>query len=134
MSATSDTTVNINTILTFLESIKQENSDDLVNSRGINKINTMIESMDSDLLKKEIKEKITIVDYENALANVYEKIATKSSASNKIEDCISDLQASVPIRYLRVGRAYKYDRFFSIILYRIKFYSFWNSPTLSCLY
>ena len=83
MSATSDTTVNINTILTFLESIKQENSDDLVNSRGINKINTMIESIDSDLLKKEIKEKITIVDYENALANVYEKITTKSSASNK---------------------------------------------------
>ena len=44
-----------------------------------------------------------------------EVILADSSSANESEDHILDLQLSVPIRYLRVGRAYKFDRF----LYRL---------------
>jgi len=81
MTANIDTT-NINTILTFLENVLYDDSDYLV-TKEINKIIKVIESTDSDLLKLEVKEKLELTDYENALANVYEKLATKSSAANK---------------------------------------------------
>ena len=44
-----------------------------------------------------------------------EIILADSSSSSQIEHNITDLELSVPIRYLRVGRAYKYDR----LLYRL---------------
>ena len=40
-----------------------------------------------------------------------EIILADSSSSNIIENNIQDIQQSIPIKYLRVGRAYKYDRF-----------------------
>ena len=40
-----------------------------------------------------------------------EIILADSSSSNEIEDNVRDIELSVPIKYLRVGRAYKYDRF-----------------------
>ena len=110
MSANIDTS-NINIIVTFLENIKHDDSDYLVNVVEIKKINKLIESTDSDLLKKEVKEKIEVTDYENALANVYEKLATKSSASNKkLFDFLIDLDPVPKYEYKKrissVGKKY----------------------------
>ncbi len=69
-------------------------------------ISVVIPTLDNFL---EVQKIILSIDSQDLLPS--EIILADSSASNKIEDCISDLQSSVPIRYLRVGRAYKYDRF-----------------------
>ena len=57
----------------------------------------------------DVQKIIQSIDSQDLLPS--EIILADSSSSNKIEDHISDLQSSVPIQYLRVGRAYKFDRF-----------------------
>ena len=40
-----------------------------------------------------------------------EIILADSSSSNEIQDKVKNLPSSVPVLYMRVGRAYKFDRF-----------------------
>ena len=69
-------------------------------------ISVVIPTLDNFL---DVQKIIQSIDSQDLLPS--EIILADSSSSNKIEDHIQDIQSSVPIRYLRVGRAYKYDRF-----------------------
>ena len=69
-------------------------------------ISIVIPTLDNFL---DVQKIILSLDSQDLLPS--EIILADSSSSNKIEDHIPDLQLSVPIRYLRVGRAYKFDRF-----------------------
>ena len=69
-------------------------------------ISVVIPTLDNFL---DVQKIIQSIDSQDLLPS--EIILADSSSSNKIEDHIQDIQLSVPIRYLRVGTAYKYDRF-----------------------
>ena len=69
-------------------------------------ISIVIPTLDNFL---DVQKIILSIDSQDLLPS--EIILADSSSSNTIEDHIPDLQLSVPIRYLRVGRAYKFDRF-----------------------
>ena len=68
-------------------------------------ISIVIPTLDNFL---DVRKIILSIDSQDLLPS--EIILADSSSSNKIEDHISDLQSSVPIQYLRVGRAYPHDR------------------------
>ena len=70
------------------------------------KISVVIPTLDNFL---DVQKIIQSIDSQDLIPS--EIILADSSSSNKIEDHVLSLQLSVPIRYLRVGRAYQYDRF-----------------------
>jgi hypothetical protein len=69
-------------------------------------ISIVIPTLDNFL---DVKKVIFSLESQDLLPS--EIILADSSSSNEIEKNIKVLQLSIPIRYLRVGRAYKYDRF-----------------------
>ena len=69
-------------------------------------ISIVIPTLDNFL---DVKKVIFSLESQDLLPS--EIILADSSSSNEIEKNIKALQLSIPIRYLRVGRAYKYDRF-----------------------
>ena len=69
-------------------------------------ISIVIPTLDNFL---DVKKVIFSIESQDLLPS--EIILADSSSSNEIEKNIKALQLSIPIRYLRVGRAYKYDRF-----------------------
>jgi glycosyltransferase involved in cell wall biosynthesis len=77
-------------------------------------ISVVIPTLDNFL---DVKKVIFSIDSQDLLPS--EIILADSSSSSQIENNITDLQLSVPIRYLRVGKAYKYDR----LLYRLFYFS-----------
>ena len=69
-------------------------------------ISIVIPTLDNFL---DVKEIISSINSQDLLPS--EIVLADSSASNEIEDKIGDLKSSVPIQYVRVGRAYRFDRF-----------------------